>query len=293
MTMKYGFQNDMLTLKLDQLMPLKAVTPNMRASEKYKQILASIKQVGIIEPPVINHTATKSRYLLLDGHLRVEALKEIGETEVLCLVSTDDESFTYNKHINRLSTIQEHRMIMRAMERGVPEDKIAQALNIQVGSIVRKRTLLDGICPEAVDLLKDKLVAGGVFPLLKKMNAMRQIEVAELMNDAGVYSISYVKAALLSTPREQLTDPSKPKKLKGLSDEQITRMEAEMAKCEREYRLVEESYGEDVLGLTLAKGYLGALLANAPVVRYMAQHHAAILRQFQNITEMTTLNIKT
>lgn len=184
-------------------------------------------------------------------------------------------------------------MIMRAMDHGVPEDKIAKALNIQVGSIVRKRTLLDGICAEAVDLLKDKMVAGGVFPLLKKMNAMRQIEVAELMNDAGIYSISYVKAALVSTPREQLTDPSKPKKVKGFTDEQITRMEAEMAKCEREYRLVEESYGEDVLSLTLAKGYLGSLLGNAPVVRHMAQHHAAILRQFQNITEMTTLNIKT
>lgn len=292
--MKFGFENDMITLRVDQLVPLKLVPPNMRVTDKYKQILASIKQVGIIEPPVVNHDAqAKDRYLLLDGHLRIEALKELGETEVLCLVSTDDESFTYNKHINRLSTIQEHRMIMRAMERGVPEDKIAQALNIQVGSIVRKRTLLDGICAEAIDLLKDKMVAGGVFPLLKKMNAMRQIEVAELMNDAGIYSISYVKAALVSTPREQLTDPSKPKKLKGFTDEQITRMEAEMAKCEREYRLVEESYGEDVLSLTLAKGYLGSLLGNAPVVRHMAQHHAAILRQFQNITEMTTLNIKT
>lgn len=292
--MKFGFENDMITLRVDQLVPLKLVPPNMRVTDKYKQILASIKQVGIIEPPVVNHDAqAKDRYLLLDGHLRIEALKELGETEVLCLVSTDDESFTYNKHINRLSTIQEHRMIMRAMDRGVPEDKIAKALNIQVGSIVRKRTLLDGICAEAVDLLKDKMVAGGVFPLLKKMNAMRQIEVAELMNDASIYSISYVKAALVSTPREQLTDPSKPKKLKGFTDEQITRMEAEMAKCEREYRLVEESYGEDVLSLTLAKGYLGSLLGNAPVVRHMAQHHAAILRQFQNITEMTTLNIKT
>lgn len=291
--MKFGFQNDMVTLRVDQLVPLKLVSPTMRTTDKYKQILASIKQVGIIEPPVVSFDGqAKSRYILLDGHLRIEAIKEIGETEVLCLVSTDDESFTYNKHINRISTIQEHRMIMRAIDRGVPEDKIAQALNIQVGSIVRKRTLLEGICPEAIDLLKDKMVAGGVFPLLKKMNAMRQIEVAELMNDAGVYSISYVKAALASTPREQLTDPSKPKKLKGLSDEQIARMEAEMAKCEREYRLVEESYGADVLSLTLAKGYLGSLLSNAPVVRHMAQHHAAILRQFQNITEMTSLNAK-
>jgi ParB-like chromosome segregation protein Spo0J len=36
-------------------------------------------------------------YLLLDGHIRLEMLKEIGETQVRCLVATDDEAFTYNK----------------------------------------------------------------------------------------------------------------------------------------------------------------------------------------------------
>ena len=32
----------------------------------------------------------------------------MGETEVTCLISTDDEAFTYNKRVNRLAIIQEH-----------------------------------------------------------------------------------------------------------------------------------------------------------------------------------------
>jgi len=31
------------------------------------------------------------------------------------LISTDDEAFTYNKRISRLSAVQEHRMIAKAI----------------------------------------------------------------------------------------------------------------------------------------------------------------------------------
>lgn len=283
---KVGFDAQTVDLRLNQIIPIKLVAKATRDSQKFKQIVASIREVGVIEPPVVAPDSQKrDRYILLDGHLRVEALKEIGEDEVTCLVSTDDEAFTYNKHINRLSTVQEHRMIVRAVERGVPEEKIAKALNVNVASIVRKRTLLDGICEEATELLKDKMVSGKVFGILKRMKAFRQIECAMLMNDAGAYSFSYAQALLAATPKSQLLDPEKPKKLKGLDDEQMARMESEMASLQREYRLIEENYGTDNLNLTIAKGYLSTLLGNAKVVRYLAQNHAEILAQFQKISE--------
>ena len=64
------------------------------------------------------------------------------------MISMDDEAFTYNKRVNRLAIIQEHRMILKAIERGVSEERIAKALNVDVGSINRKRRLLDEICPD-------------------------------------------------------------------------------------------------------------------------------------------------
>jgi hypothetical protein len=224
--------------------------------------------------------------------LRIEALKEIGETELTCLVSTDDEAFTYNKHVNRLSTVQEHRMILRAVERGVPEVTIAKALNVDVGSIVRKRNLLEGICAEAADMLKDKMVASGTFPILRRMQPLRQIEAATLMNDSRVYSLSYARALLAATPKDQLTEPEKPKNIKGLDEEQMARMESEMGSLQREYKLIEDNYGQDVLKLTLAKGYLANLLNNAKIVRYLAQNHSGLLAQFQKIADMSSLNTK-
>lgn len=285
-----GFDNATIDLSLDQIAKVKVIPPANLKSVKYLQILASIREVGVIEPPVVyRDTKSRGKYILLDGHLRLAALQELGETEVTCLVSTDDESFTYNKHINRLSPIQEHKMILRAVEKGVPEERIASALNVDVKSIVTKRNLLEGICKEAVELLKDKMVAGGVFPVLKRMQSFRQIEAATLMNDSDTYTQSFAHALLAATPQRQMAHPEKPKKVKGLDEEQMARMESEMESLQREYHLIEENFNKDVMNLTLSRGYLGALLGNSRVVRYLVQNHKDILTEFQKITDMTSL----
>jgi ParB-like nuclease domain len=76
------------------------VSGAIKKTPKYAQIIASIREVGIVEPPVVARDSTDAgKYLLLDGHLRIDVLKDMGETEVVCLVSTDDEAFTYNKRV--------------------------------------------------------------------------------------------------------------------------------------------------------------------------------------------------
>jgi len=58
------------------------------------------------------------------------------------------------------------------------------------------RTMLVGICPEVVDLFKDKSVNHSTFAVLRKMRPLRQIGAAELMDTAGNYSSSYARAIL-------------------------------------------------------------------------------------------------
>ena len=182
-----------------------------------------------------------------------------------CLVATEDEAFTYNKRINRLATIQEHKMILKAIERGVPQERIARALNINVSNIRQKRSLLEGICPETAELLKDKHCPTSSFQSLKRMKPLRQIEVAELMIAMDNYSVSYSKALLAATPQDQLIDSDRPKSFKGISAQQIAQMETEMAKLQREMKLIEDSYGPDHLNLVLARGYLVSLVENQEI----------------------------
>jgi hypothetical protein len=117
-----AFEKAKVRIAIALIQPLKLVSAAIKKTPKYAQIAASIREVGIVEPPVVAHDRSEpGKYLLLDGHLRIDVLKDMGQTDVICLVSTDDEAFTYNKRVNRLAMIQEHRMILKAVERGVPE----------------------------------------------------------------------------------------------------------------------------------------------------------------------------
>src|SRR5216684_9071660 len=133
-----GFEDTGQRIAIADIQPLKLVSAAVKKTPKYAQIIASVREVGIVEPPVVARDRDEAgKYLLLDGHLRIEVLRDMGEKEVVCLISIDDEAFTYNKRVNRIAIIQEHRMILKAVERGLSEERIAKALNVNVGRIKR------------------------------------------------------------------------------------------------------------------------------------------------------------
>lgn len=286
-----AFERETRRIPLSDITPLRLVTDAMMKSQKYEQIRASVLVGGLVElPAVVRDRSEHGKYLLLDGHLRFAALQETGATEVECLIATDDEAYTYNKRINRLAIIQEHQMILNAVERGVPEEVIAKVLNVNVANIRMKRRLLTGICSEAVELLKDKHVPMNAFTELRKMKPLRQIEAAQLMVAMNKYSIAYAKSLVGATPPSQLVEGAGPKNVRGLTDEQIALMEQESEKLDREFRLLEETYGDDHLELVIATGYVKRLIENAKVVRHMAQHYPELLMEFQKITEPNSVS---
>lgn len=286
---KIAFEANFVVLPINAILPVHTLRKTVKASQKYRQITASVREVGLVEAPVVARDKNQPNiFLLLDGHLRIEILKDLGKTEVECLISTDDEAFTYNKRISRLAAVQEYKMIRRAIERGVPEEKIAKALDINVQSVQRKVRLLDGICEEAVALLKDKPCPIGVFETLRKMKTLRQIEAAELLVNANNYSVAYISAILAGTPQSQLVDANQSKRPKGLTPEAMARMESELNRLQEAITSIQDSYGKDHLQLTVIKGYLSKLLGNRRIVRYLMMHRPEFVGELQTIAEMTS-----
>ena len=69
--LKLGFERSTIRLPVSKILPLRVVAENVKNSVKYAQIAASIKEVGIIEPPVVVRDAGEpDTFHLLDGHLR-------------------------------------------------------------------------------------------------------------------------------------------------------------------------------------------------------------------------------
>jgi ParB-like chromosome segregation protein Spo0J len=285
---KLAFERELIVARLDQILPLRQVTDQVKATVKYRRIAQSIAEIGVIEPLAV--TRSGEGLMLLDGHIRYAVLMDLGETEARCLLARDDEAFTYNKRVNRLATIQEHYMIVRALERGVSEEKIARALNVDARSIRRRRSLLDGVCPEVVELLKDRSVNPVTFDVLRKMKPVRQIEVAELLLAANNFTSSYAKALLAATRQADLARPDKPKKVGGMTPEQMARMEREMESLNQDFKALETSYGDDVLHLVIASGYLARLVGNPEIERFLQSRHPEILDEFRSIITAASLD---
>ena len=288
---KIAFERRIVVVPLTEILPVRQISADLKQMLKYRRIVASIAEVGIVEPLVVARKPKNTgTYMLLDGHLRHAALIDLGRTEAPCVIADDDEAFTYNKRVSRLATVQEHFMIARAIERGVSEEKLAKALNIDIKLIKQKRSLLEGICPELVEQLKDRSIDPTVFNSLRKMKPMRQIEAVELMSASENFTSRYAQALLAATKQQDLARPDRPKKIRGMTAEQIARMEREMEELQRDFKRIEASYGDSVLNLVVVCGYVSKLIKNARTCRYLEQHHSELLTEFKSIVAAASLD---
>ena len=288
--MRLAFEMKRIKLPLGDILPARVVKDPQANIKRYRTIRASIKEVGMIEPLVVYPPKGASgKYLLLDGHLRLIALKELEYTEAECIIGRDDECFTYNARVNRLNPIAEHKMILKAVKNGVKPAMIAAALNMPLSHVKSAMSLLDGINEEAVDLLKDKAIAPKAIWLLRKVTGVRQIEIAELMVSANNFTKSYAELLVLSTPKDQLVKPDEPKKKQGMTREEIAKLQVEMEAIERDVKSVEVAYGENMLSLTVVRAYIKRLLENAKVLRFLNSNHREILSGFESIAATEAL----
>jgi hypothetical protein len=279
---KAAFNPLVVVLPMQSIAMQREIQPSYRKSQTYLQIAASLQHVGLIEPVVV-FPKGPNEYLLLDGHVRLDILKRTGVTEVRAILATDDESYTYNKRVNHAPPVAQHFMILKALKNGVSEGRIAAALNVDVGSIRKKRDMLDGICPEAVEILRNTHVTADAFAVLRKMRPIRQIEAAEHMLASGTYSVVFAKALLEVTRPELLVEAPSSRKADAKSAGARVMLEQETDLLLRDLKAVEDSYGTDILFLTVSCKYIERLLGNGRVERHLIKQHPDILHALRGL----------
>ena len=287
----FGFEFETHQIPLEQLLPSKKVPDGVITSRKFKQIVSSIKEIGLIEPlSVIASNQEKTQFLLLDGHLRALALKDLGYQNAPALIAKDEETYTYNHRINRLSTIQEHYMIRRAIDRGVSKERLASAFNVNLIAINRRVNLLSGLCDEAVELLQGKQFRPEVTRVLSQMKPARQVEALDLMVTSNTITVAHAEALLKATAPEQRRDTVKGKRDRQKAPiEQIVKLEKEMSQVQTQYKDAEEHYGTDLLNLVVAKGYLSKLLLNQAIKDYINEHEPEILSHLELVVNTISM----
>ena len=83
-----------IELALEGVLPVRKINDPQNL-KRYQAIVKSIREVGMIEPLIVHpHRDRPGTYLLLDGHLRYLALKQLGMTTAECIIAKDDGRFT-------------------------------------------------------------------------------------------------------------------------------------------------------------------------------------------------------
>jgi ParB/RepB/Spo0J family partition protein len=287
---RIAFEFKSLLLPLDRLLPIRMVDHKGQRFVRYRTIVSSIQEIGVIEPlMVFPHKEEKGKYFVMDGNSRLEACKELGITKVECLVALDDESYSYNSKINRLAPIQEQRMILKAIENGVPVAKIAAALNMKEKDIRARIRVTDGLCQEVIDKLREKQVPPPALRLLRKVVKIRQIEIAGLLIAANNYSKPYVEALVFGTTKEKLVVKHVPRNRK-VKAKDLHRLQAEMESLSNEYKTCEQTFATNMLHLTLFRGFLKRLLSNPKIDRFLNNRHGDLHKELAEIAASETMS---
>ncbi|MGA3334178.1 MAG: plasmid partitioning protein RepB C-terminal domain-containing protein [Terracidiphilus sp.] len=161
------------------------------------------------------HGADKAGRTVLRRRLRRKEVARFFSEQPPCLVGIEASgsayywarvlgAYTYNKRVNYIPPVAQHLMLLQTLNRGVSEERIAAALNVDVYAVRQKAKMLDGICDEVVGLLRDRKMSPELFQVLRKMKPAIQIATVELMILRNNLSVAFAKTRLALTPPDLL-----------------------------------------------------------------------------------------
>jgi RepB plasmid partitioning protein len=177
----------------------------------------------------------------------------------------------------------------RKPKRVTPERRLRHA-NRSRGQGWRGKRNISELCPEALEMLKNRALSSDTFEILQRLTPTRQVEVVRLMKSSADYSIAFARALLAATTREGLAVPDRPKRIRGVSSEEMNQMACAMRVRNAHFEVAQMSYADDVLRLVVACGYVSRLIRNERVQHYLLQRHPQMLGTLRSIVATRSLD---
>src|SRR5262249_17971780 len=134
-------------------------------------------------------------------------------------------------------------------------------------TLCKAASVLDGNCPEAVQLPRDRRATGTALRELREVLPLRQVEIAELTCAANNVSVAYARCLVAATLAGFLAEAERCREARACRPRGSPAWSRSWGRWDGEFRLVEESHGRGVLHLLLVVGYLRKLLPVESLVR--------------------------
>lgn len=287
----FRFEPTSRDLNVELIDGWRSLSPSDLHSIEHLQMLKSVAHIGVVKPLVaIPEDAARSRYLVLDGAARLSALRAMGATSTRCVLPLPGLAVTDRLRLNRLTVVQEHRIITRAIEAGVPVEWLSKVFGEPNESIVLRTRTMDRISADVLRLLEDKPTNHEVFRHLRRVEEEAQLCAANAMVMLDEYSARLVKAVLKARDRHLHPNPA------HLQSPEAERLSCVMDIHEQLASLAAATAGErssssTVLELVIIRSHIRRLLSRPNIVGWLVANRLDDLRVLQEIANMKKLPI--
>ncbi len=266
-----------MDIPMIKLRPLRERSVTKR---EYQRILASIKATGLIEPLVVYPEGED--YVILDGVQRYRALLELGVEVAPCILGQRREAFTGNRMVNRVSPVQEKRMIEKSLEE-LDERTIAEALGL--GGIAHrlKKALIRQLHPDVAGAFDQGKITRGCAKEMTYVKPPRQKEILSAMECYQDYSVAFAKALILKTPPGQRESRGRKKGPWDKSAQRKSDLLKKLAEAEQKHDFYSRLYKQYTVDLLRLAIYARSLLTNNRIRTYLDEHYPAIVTRLEGV----------
>lgn len=153
-----------------------------------------------------------------------------------------------------------------------------------------RRTRLDELSSKAAEMLRGRRLSPDTLDILGKLAPTRQIAVVKSMQSSANYSIAFARVFLAATAGEDLATPKRTPRIKDVSSTQMGQMARAIEARRSRFEAAEDSYGDDVLHLVFASGFVSRLISNKKVESYLSTNHPGVLAELKSIVSSTSLD---
>ena len=247
----------------------------------FDRILASIRAIGLIEPLIVYPEGED--FVITEGVQRYRALLEMGIEIVPCVIGRQREAFTGNRMVNRVSPVQENRMIEKSLEE-LDEKTIARALGLSGITHRTKRTLLKQLDPEVAAAFDQGAITRTCALELTHVKPVRQKEILAAMKGYKDYSVAFAQSLILKTPPPlRATRKGRKRNPWNKTAQRKNDLLKKLAEAEQKHDFYSRLYKQYTVDLLRLAIYARALLTNRRIREHLDQSHPEIVARFETI----------
>jgi ParB family transcriptional regulator, chromosome partitioning protein len=260
------------------LIRLRPLRDRKVSKREFNRILVSIKVVGLIEPLVVYPEGED--YVILDGVQRYRALLEMGVEIAPCIIGKQREAFTGNRMVNRVSPMQEHRMIEKSLGE-VDEESIAAALGISSLAHRLKKTLLKQLHPDVAAAFDQGKINRACTREFTHVKLPRQKEILDAMEGYKDYSTAFVRTLVVKTPPQQRDQHCRKNNPWDKTRQRKNDLLKQLAVAEQKHDFYSSLYKQYTIDLLRMAIYARTLLTNTRIREYLDRNHPVVAERFE------------